>query len=72
MSILSSDIPRGGFGRPLTSTERKRLNAAGYIGLSHQSIVVRAHPVRADRGHVFIPTGNNTFAAYGITVTTGQ
>ena len=41
--ILSTPIPAGGFGRPLTSTERRRLRAAGVQPVSERAIVLRHH-----------------------------
>ena len=40
--ILRKRIPQGGFGRPLTSTERRELRALG-MSCSNKCIVVQAH-----------------------------
>ena len=53
LSILRSEIPAGGFGRELTSTEARELRAAGY-SVPRGSAVLRAHGL-STRGYFYRP-----------------
>jgi hypothetical protein len=65
LAVLNSRIPAGGFGRPLTSTERRALRSAGYA-VATRAIVVSDG---ADHiGNVYNPDGQSRFANAGIRV----
>ena len=53
-AVLTRVIPPGGFGRLLTSAERRRLRALGWV-VSERAIVVRSGPHRLLDGIVYRP-----------------
>ena len=61
-AVLVRDIPAGGFGRPLTATERRAARALGW-SLSERAIVVRASG-RADLGVVYNPAPRRLGGGY--------
>lgn len=62
--ILRSPIPLGGFGRPLTSTERADLRAYGWRRVSERAIVVRDIRDNGLLGVVYYPIQNPAVHAY--------
>lgn len=66
--ILRSTIAPGGFGRPLTSTERRSLRALGWR-VSERAIVVRASFDRPNAGTVYFPARGGGWNNAGIYVT---
>ena len=64
--ILNREIPFGGFGRKLTSSELKALRAEGIRGLSNDSIVVQQGS--AEFGQVYIPSKPSGYGSTDIFV----
>jgi len=72
LDILTTSIPFGGYGRPLTSTERRRLRkAAPGCPVSERMIVLRRHD-QPTVGTLYEPTSDgrcytlSVFPAVGI------
>jgi len=63
IDILTTTIPAGGWGRPLTSTERRRLRAIVAGPVSERTIVLRRHD-SPSLGTLYEPSGDG-FAIAG-------
>lgn len=55
IGILDAEIPFGGFGRPLTAEERKKLVSAG-VSCGERHIVVRVDLTTPRLGRLYKPT----------------
>jgi hypothetical protein len=65
--ILRSPIPTGGFGRKLTSTERRDLRSSG-VAAKLGGIVIRSSSDAEWRGYVYNPAKGGGYSSLNATV----